>query len=131
MKPVMQTKFGIPDGNCFPACLASIFELPLEKIPILNEIDQNWRPHLLKWLATFGMSWTQVPAGSCWIPNGVYRIAGGPGPRPDSAGKPIWHAVVWLDDKMVHDPHPSGDGLSCSPDHYDLFLVKDPGRRRP
>lgn len=30
VKPVDQTLFGRPSGNCLPACVASILELPIE-----------------------------------------------------------------------------------------------------
>lgn len=32
-KGVLQTKFGIPDGNCFSACVATLMELPIEEVP--------------------------------------------------------------------------------------------------
>ena len=39
MMRVLQTKFGEAEGNCFPACVASVLELPLETIP--NFIEQE------------------------------------------------------------------------------------------
>lgn len=35
MKPAMQTKFGEYEGDCFAACIASLFELPIEDVPDL------------------------------------------------------------------------------------------------
>ena len=32
MKPVDQTSFGFPGGNCFSACVASILELPIDDV---------------------------------------------------------------------------------------------------
>ena len=37
---VKQTKFGKGEGNCFPACLASVLELSLEEVPEIR--GENW-----------------------------------------------------------------------------------------
>ena len=39
MIPVYQTTFGI-NGNCFAACLASVFEIELLKIPNLINFEK-------------------------------------------------------------------------------------------
>lgn len=41
MKPVNQTQFKPPDGDCLSACIASILELPLNKVPNYIAYD-NW-----------------------------------------------------------------------------------------
>lgn len=33
MKPVLQTIHTAPNGNCFPACIASIFEIAIDAVP--------------------------------------------------------------------------------------------------
>ena len=54
---------------------------------------------------------------NCWI------VATGPSPR----GTEEWHrhAVVWRNGNIIHDPHPSGAGLSTI-DMYGVFITKDP-----
>lgn len=39
------------------------------------------------------------------------------------------HSVVYRGDRMVHDPHPSGAGLSSIGDAC-LFVALDPGHNR-
>lgn len=39
MKPVTQTKFGDPEGNCLMACVASIVEVPIDECPPLVTND--------------------------------------------------------------------------------------------
>lgn len=115
MKPVDQTEFGGPDGvkrgNCLMASLASILEVPLDTMPILNNAhdDGTWWDLLQIACADNGHTaiyWTngggEYPA---FKPYG-YHIACGPSPRGD-----FGHSVVALDGVTVHDPHPSRLGL--------------------
>ena len=83
MKRVFQTKRGL-GGNCLAACLASIFEVPLESMPDLAppECFTDWtiQPKLRReWLAARDLEyleidlekqafhWTQnaIPSGPC------------------------------------------------------------------
>lgn len=44
MKPVDQTTFGAPHGNCLMACVASILEVPLDSLPVMfDEIEKQGR----------------------------------------------------------------------------------------
>ena len=36
MKPVDQTRTGVPYGNCMEACFASLLEVPLLEVPDLG-----------------------------------------------------------------------------------------------
>jgi len=131
MKPVDQTKFGFEDGNCGAACIASILEIPLESIPNFHGEDPSdpklyWK-NVRKWCADkpFILISISISEGydpkeflkDCWV------IASGPSPR----GTKEWHrhAVVWRNGEIVHDPHPSREGLK-EIDMYDLFIIKDP-----
>jgi hypothetical protein len=45
MEPVKQSILTAPGGDCFRACVASIFELPLEAVPHFLEgsgLEDNW-----------------------------------------------------------------------------------------
>ena len=55
MKPVMQTKFGPVEGNCFCACLASMLELPIEDIPFYHDV--NWFKNYNDFLMTKGFTY--------------------------------------------------------------------------
>lgn len=109
MRPVDQTTFGHPGGNCFSACIASLLELPIEEVPyFMDESDGRapWDEQLDAWLETRGFYALhfniQDPARMLW-PKGYY-IQVGKSPRGD-------HAVVARRSDMVHDPNPARDGL--------------------
>lgn len=110
MKPIHQTLFGMPDGNCIAACVASILELEGVELPSLAR-ENDWLEALNRWLRQLGQPWRAV----CFYPSpaqlhytmlpGVLLCAGGKGPRGHG------HMVVWRDGAVVHDPHPEGGGL--------------------
>lgn len=127
MKPVTQTRFGEPEGNCFAACVASILECSLTDIPDLLDWpkDRNWLEWFNDGLAGKGVGVFYAAASPAepfngYIPNGGHFIASGPGPRG------LLHSVVMqaqpgkLDDtgavvnqlnELAHDPNPTGDGI--------------------
>jgi hypothetical protein len=109
MRPVDQTTFGINDGNCFTACLASILEIPLEEVP--SFVGAYW-DDFLPWLADRGLSAT-LYRSDVYVPPG-YAIAGGRSKR--FAGR--MHACVAYNGMVIHDPHPSRDGLPFGVTEY-------------
>lgn len=116
MKPVDQTVFGYPNGNCFSACLASILELPLEEVPWFMA-EGDWLSRVQEWLKPRGLyaaclliDTTESP----FYPPG-WHILSGQSPRGD------WlHAVVAQGTKIVHDPHPDKTGLV---NHKDTLIL--------
>lgn len=123
MKPTMQTKFGAGKGNCFSACLASILEIPLELIPnFCAEYPSDWLNKTNEWLAGLGLVLIDFNVES--VPDwDTYWIASGLSPRLTCD-----HSVVYRADAMVHDPHPSGDGLKGKPKYGSIILLRDPAR---
>ncbi len=125
MKPVYQTKFGgkssalDEQGNCFQACLASVFELPLEEaFDIVHYDTPEWWDQFHAWLAEFGLACVYIitmlvgedgQAPRPWLESLGYHIA-----RVDSGTLTdgTWHAVVMKGDKVVHDPnhHSTSEG---------------------
>lgn len=111
MKPVMQTKFGKPDGNCMAACFASLTELPIETFEY--EVNPScWLVQLDILLRPLGYTYVEFEAtqsfgwcGEC------YMIGCGKSPRGLShaviirhkVGRKGFHRYEW-----VHDPHPDG-----------------------
>lgn len=123
MIPVHQTTFGDGEGNCFQAALASVFELSLEEVPNFCVDDpDDWYPTVNTWLGERYGLWlvlTQIGSGTTKPPSPQgYHLISGLSPRQG-----VRHSVVGLDGKMVHDPHPSGDGLA-EEQTYDLFVSR-------
>ena len=106
MKKVYQTKFG-KEGNCFPACLASILEIGIDEIPNFQEPQGEWYTLYKKWLNRYSLdliallNWDDQPKN---CPE-VYSIVSGKSPRG------LQHATVYYGLEMVHDPHPDGGGV--------------------
>lgn len=129
MKPVYQTRFGA-EGNCWPACLASLFEVPLEEVDQCACQHEDWRAQTDAWLASKGLFYVEVP----WVQEGT----GLPFPitcPPDGSlvivgcwsNRNLPHVcickvnVVKRNEKgqgiafgveLVHDPHPEGGAFS-------------------
>lgn len=123
MVPVAQTKLSDNEksihGNCLAACVASLFEIQIDEVPAWEEMgnDGSWGDSFIKFIESRGYAYEGLiaPRSSSWlkdvlsISNGIdgYFIVGGKSPRMNRRG----HAVIYKDGVMIHDPHPSGDGL--------------------
>jgi hypothetical protein len=114
LRLVDQTLFGDKNGNCFPACVATVLGIPLDEIPNwcveVPGDDGAWYRAFAKWLnarglapvsfnfkseadATNHLSWAwEIAPLAPWI-------AGG----PTSRGQ---HSVVYVGRDFVHDPNP-------------------------
>lgn len=115
MKPVDQTVFGWPGGNCFSACVASILELPIEEVPYFmgdpEEPHDAWGRRLDAWLrprGLYALHFENDPTAADAYPISGLYILGGRSPRGDFA-----HAVVACGKRIVHDPHPSRAGIGA------------------
>lgn len=116
MKPVTQSRVG-EDGTCFRACVASILEVPEERVPDFGAFgnEECWWNDIQDWLGKAGMQYRRVPVDGT-KPSG-YSTIEGVSPRGGL------HACVALDGKLIHDPHPqdgTGRGL-VEPRWYGLF----------
>jgi hypothetical protein len=106
-------------GNCLQACVASIHELPIEAVPHFVQFE-NFGEALRLWLDGRGFALVERatlkhPDIAPWQP-GVPILAFGKSPRGGWA-----HSVVWQDGDLLHDPHPSHDGLDGEP--YELWDI--------
>lgn len=105
MRPADQTSFGVPGGNCFSACVATLLSVPTAEVPyFMGEAD--WLTPLAEWLRPRGFYpvYLRLQEGAgAWRPQGLYVLGG------ESVRGP--HAVVARGDEVVHDPHPSRAGL--------------------
>lgn len=133
MKPVMQTLFGGCDGppeqlgNCFPACLATVLEIPLEEVPHVHQIhyaDQEAAcDAVLAFLRKRGLCVVTFEWGK-WANrffHGTIVLFGGKSPRGNYD-----HCIVgeitkdgW---RMLHDPFPSGGGIVGEPRNFDVIF---------
>lgn len=107
MKKVYQTKFGKPEGNCFPACLASILEIDIDQVPNFHEGNGVWYKKYREWFNKYDLSLVAIMnwEGQEDACPQVYAIVGGLGPRG------LQHSTVYFGLDMVHDPHPEGGGV--------------------
>jgi hypothetical protein len=125
LKPVNQTIFGDTLGDCFRACVASIFEFSIEEMPNFWEQTQDaktfWKLNN-DWTAKNKdcrcISFLFEPEDR-YLVNGILCVAIAKSPRGE-----VDHAVVWQDG-IIHDPHPSGAGLDEEPDTFTLFIPVD------
>jgi hypothetical protein len=120
VRPVDQTTFGYPHGNCFSACVASLLHLAVDDVPwFLRHAD--WYGAFAEWLRPRGFYPVNVPWSGAWCPEGYY-ILGGRSPRHA-------HAVVARGPDIVHDPHPSRAGLVARED-CTMLVPLDPALGR-
>lgn len=104
MKPVLQTIFGSPDGNCFQAGIASILDVGIEEIPFFG-VDEWWFGRARDFVKTKGRDLIFLPKEWGVDSINAYHLISGRSRRG------YRHVVVGLESYMVHDPHPEGTGL--------------------
>jgi hypothetical protein len=129
MKPVNQLDLREGKGDCLRACVASIFEFPVEDMP-------NFWNHTQDVIEFWEMinEWTRKNLGMACFPIEVKKghefmlkdvICIAVDKRP---GYNEEHAVVWCN-KMIHDPHPVKIGIEKDPNRFILFIHLDPKHR--
>lgn len=106
MTPTDQTKFGPTEGNCMSACLAAMLEIPIEDVQC--EETDNWFKDVNDWLQdNHQLAMMEVSTIPYWYRG--YFIVCGKSPRG------IEHACIGHVKEgrvaVLHDPHPSRDGL--------------------
>lgn len=125
MIPVIQTIFPTDKepmrGNCYQACLASIFEMPLDQVPHFMEY-KNWTEHLDEWLYKMGLLHVEVKVDTeeavlYPMMGGAICLATGHTARHPTR----LHTIVARTGhahrreknfEYLHDPHPDGTFLT-------------------
>lgn len=112
MKPVYQTLVCKDKGNCFQACLASLFHTDIgDTINIIDHPVDSWHFHFADWISKQGWDWVgSIDADLISSTSGVggYYLASVPSKNFDGC----YHAVIIDSDcNVVHDPDPSGKWL--------------------
>ena len=112
MKPVDQEFFYDKGevGDCVRAITASILEIDRNKVPHFVKLkpDSDWYEDWYSFMIEHGIKPTMI--WSPWKNNKPpiplrYYLASGPSSRGCN------HIVIMYNGKVVHDPHPSRDGL--------------------
>jgi hypothetical protein len=107
-------------SDCFSACLSWLLKLPQDEVPDFTDPEDpnsgKFYHNVADFLNARGLrmmmiEWRDLPAML-----GGPVIARGTSPREKA------HAVLWDDDGLMHDPHPSRDGLVGEPTHAMLIL---------
>lgn len=117
-------------GDCTSAVLASILDMPIDEIPHFqktywNDSDACDRA-IDKWLAARGMMLIPLPGPAllCLVharqTQCVHIIAGYTKGQGDVI---IPHAVVGMNGKIFHDPHPASPGLIGTIEDWTCFLL--------
>lgn len=129
MKPVFQTTFGVPQGNCFGASVASVLELDEIPCPVdpAHPDEGFWYEEWLKWFSGNGYQWkctTYDEANWGPWPKGysIAHVLLAPGIR---------HAIVMLDGIPVHDPAPGSPFLKLRPEQQRKFTIEGYTRLDP
>ena len=108
MKPVMQTKRGGPNvsleerGDCLNAAIASILEVPVERVVIPWSEEEHWWDSTQTAVRALGyeivVADTRIWPGADWLA-GVPSL----NLRHDD-GRPVPHMIVMHDGLVAHDP---------------------------
>lgn len=133
-------------GNCYQAALASALDLPLDAVPHFAAMGADWWPKSHDWLAANGLirliwcddhdtypsvseaPWPMSLDCLAWpddlpAPRELVAVLGcGPSPRG------AFRHVVLLDPasgSLLHDPHPSGDGVKHVDELEVLVRIED------
>ena len=134
MIPVEQTRFNAHDGNCHPACIASVLEVPLEEVPqpTIDELAdfEGWDRYRERLRRDF-----LHPRNLSDLALGVHDGLGGPFRPPGyailcavSPRTGGFHSVVALDGEIVWDPHPEREMGVGQWNDWTVFTVLDPSK---
>lgn len=123
---VDQTKTG-ETGNCMSACLASLFSCPISEVPNFYEIAGNdagpWWDAVRDWLRPRGFGIISLALNDTeWLKNtdGLFIVSG-------NSERGLFHATIWKNGQIIHDPHPSKTGI-VKAETMDLIYPLDPSK---
>lgn len=130
---VDQEHFHDPDtgavGDCWRACIASVIGCPTAEVPhFVRDHGAEWFEATNAWLAErFGETVVYAPVET-WPPDlstrRPYVILNGGSPRGEFAHCVVADAATG---DIVHDPHPSRDGITCITGAFALIPVAQSG----
>jgi len=103
-------------NDCLRACIASLFELPLDKVPHFLD-HEDWESCLNAWCEKYNLIPLDVVLEA---PLDFYTIATVDSPNFEG----MKHAVVWKGDRLIHDPLGHNQN-NYKPEGHLIFAVKD------
>lgn len=126
MIPVRQTKRGGPDlppeerGDCMPACIASVLEVPIELVGNDHHAAPHWFAAITETCRELGFEFVSI--NPSYPPPQCLWLAGVPSLnlKPASLG----HCIVALGDRIIWDPG-IGERRYRPGDQLDLETVTD------
>lgn len=124
MTPVDQ----ICSNDCMRACICSILGRDINSVPNFMERGRHYFNELLDEflnenglkLIEFDVSKESDRTNFMNALNDCYIIVVGESPRYNCN-----HAVIFYNGEMVHDPHPSKEGIKGHPVLIDIIIKKD------
>lgn len=134
MTPVDQSCTDGVHGDCLSAAVASILDLPLEQVPAFvsdhvthggdTNAEEHWWTRLIGWLRNKGHWFAQFDAAdeTTWPEVGEHYLVFGHTIRG------TYHAVVYVDGHLAHDPHPSREGVLAPDRTYTIRTRTVPGQ---
>jgi hypothetical protein len=121
----MKGVYQATNHDCTEACIASIFEIPLEMVPYLPD-DDTWLPKFNKWLELrnlHGVCIRFIDQAEEQIEN-LKGYSLGSIPSKNLRGK--LHSVVCKDGYIVWDPQLGEQDGTKLPDDWIIFIMLDP-----
>lgn len=108
MIPHVQTDTSPTTGNCWQTAIACVIEQDPDRVPHFVKADtdgivSDWWLYSQYWLHYHGYELSAL--GRHLYTNEHYLVMG-------YTVRETYHVCVYLNGKMVHDPHPSGAGLT-------------------
>jgi len=123
-------------GNCVAACIATMLQLPLSRVPHFVEFGITWgdSDDLTGGPGSGGNAWWGMLHGfvlgrGYWIQERpADELCSYPGELVLVAGRSprgLMHQVIYRDGVLWHDPHPSRDGILEVVEVLALFRLGD------
>ena len=135
MIPITQTKLVTTHrfGNCFPAAIASLLELPLDEVPnveiffgLKGQDEHYWMDVMNKFLESKNLTLRNANEYFNTFHSSIAVLFSEEERKENAKALNIWdefylaigkssrgvmHNVIMKNGLMVHDPHPSREGL--------------------
>ena len=96
-------------GNCYATAISCIIGTEPDEVIQIQEYydDENWHEILDNWLKENG--WEQIQIDGHLKGDEIYLVIG-ESPRDEK----ITHICLYRDGEILHDPHPSNDGIKST-----------------
>ena len=107
LRPISQTRFG-RGGNCLAACIATLAGCDLDLVDFsASDCPESWDEVACMKLWPLGLTYLYMTGHglSLWVRNVGYIVHG-------DTPRGLNHAVVFFNDRLIHDPHPGGTGVT-------------------